>query len=650
MDGYLIGVLIGFPSMLAGFLLMNRNGTLQKAAVILLSVVPGGSVCCAVALRTVTLPMTTGSNDFGFAFILAANLIVLAGTAYWSGVWKNRLNAGLLVIQAAMFFWIGFYGRGTSLSGVFLLDHLSLVMLLLVNGTGACALIFSLKYMEGHERRRNIDKKRSSLFFAAAGFMLAAMNGLLLTNHLLGLLFCWQVLVLTGFILISHDRTKIALKNGRGFVGLHLFGGIGLLAGAIGLQSLSQTLTISELLMFGDATLILLPVACLVLACLVLAAQFPFQTGLLHTVAAPAPAGVLLQSVTLVNAAIYLIIRISPLFMNTWLARVIAVIGLFSFAAAALLAFMQHDVKRNFAFSTISCAGLAIALTSLTNLQAIYAAVLLAVLHGVTKSLLLFSTSGNANSRLSMRLTLLAGLTMVMPPFGIPLLQWTALEAVASNPVALPLLIGGIVFSVLYWTGFIAKRLTPTEKIDTARLEPMYVVPQIGMTVAVVLLGLFSVPFTNWLITPILRENFSRFADIAQADASSFLIRGWVGINPLLVFSVLAAIVLSGWLILHWICLRHPAKLVEKNDGKIVETDAVDRSECEVLATEATVATAETASEEEPVEVFKTDDVFVVHFPTRSVLALLPEAPKTQIYLTVIACALIILMFEVVIR
>ena len=124
---------------------------------------------------------------------------------------------------------------------------------------------------------------------ASAAFMTPAMSGLLLADHLLWLLFFWQSLIVAGFILISHDRTAMALKNSRSFVGWQLFGGAVFLAGAIGVHSLARTLTISELLVFNDANLILLPVAFLVMACLVMTAQFPFQAGLLHCAAAPTP-------------------------------------------------------------------------------------------------------------------------------------------------------------------------------------------------------------------------------------------------------------------------------------------------------------------------------------------------------------------------
>ena len=669
MNGYLIGFLIGLPGVLAGFLLLNRNRSLQKAAVILMAIVLLGSGGLAFSVRTTSVSMPAGLADLGLSLSVVANLAVLGVLAYLSGAWKNRWIGGLQTIQAGMLIWLAVSGRGVSQSGLFVLDHLAVLVLLLVNATGALALLFALKYMERHEQRRGIDNKRSALFIAAAAFMTPAMSGLLLADHLLWLLFFWQILIVAGFILISHDRTTLALKNGRTFIGWQLFGGAVFLAGAIGLQSLARSLTISELLVFSDASLILLPVAVLVTACLVMAAQFPFQAGLLNCAAAPTPAAVMLQAVTLVNAGIYLMIRMSPLLMNTWLAKVVAVIGMFSFAAAALLALMQHDSKRIFIFSTISCAGLAIALASLANLQAIYAAVLLTLLHGATKTLLLLATSGNASSFLSVRLALLAAVSMLMPPFGIPLMQWTALEAVTQNPVALLLLVAGIVISMLYWARFIVKRLETIGQAGTMRLEPLYAVPQIAAAAVVVLLGLFSVPFTNWLIAPVLRENFRRFSDIAQADAASFLIRDWVGVNPLLLVAALAGVVIPGWLVLRWLCLRQAAApavapTVESTgeveevtaiieEAQETETDAEktslqDEANSDVPGNE--VSSNKMTDTEELAPLADEHPAVGFHFPTRTVLSIFPDAPKTHLYVTVIAGALIILMFEVVIR
>jgi len=668
---YLMGLLIGLPSLLAVFLLLSRSGSMRKAAVFFMvgSFVVGAGWAAVLGHGECLAP--AGVAALGLPLVLGANLAVVAGVSYLSGAWKSRLNAGLLVTQAILYGWLGFHGGAASQQTGFLLDRLALLMLVLINGTGALTLVFSLKYLDIHDGRRNVIKKRGPQFLAAAGFMLAAMNGLVLANHLLWLLFCWQIIVLTGFILISHDRSKMALNNGRSFVSQQFLGGIGFLAGAIWLQSTAQTLTISELLLFGDATLIMAPIACLVLAGLVAAAQFPFQAGLLRATTAPLPVSVLLQTATLVNAGLYLIIRLAPLFMNTWLAKIVVVIGAFSFAAAALLALMQHDAKRIFAFSTVSCAGLVIALAGLANLQAIYAAILLTMLHGATKALLFFSIGGNANSRISLRLVLLAAVAMVLPSFGIPLTQWTALEAAVQNPAALLLLIAGIVFSLLYWSRFISKRLAAAvQDGGSSRPEPLYAIPQLVLAVVVALSGLFSVQFINLFITPVLKENYRRFGDIAQGDPTGFLIRDLAGINPLLVFIAIAVIVGPGWLLLRWLCNRQSAKPVAKQTVEVVEAaeavevvevvEAVEAVEVvEVVeVVELDLVECEAVATEEIAETIEPDDRSpvvgvpggVMHYPIQSLLALFPDAPKTHLYATVIAGALIILMFEVVIR
>jgi ech hydrogenase subunit A len=394
-----------------------------------------------------------------------------------------------------------------------------------------------------------------------------------------------------------------------------------------------------------------------ILTGLVSAAQFPFQAGLLRASTAPLPVSVLLQSVTLVNAGLYLILRLSPLFMNTWLARILVIIGAFSFAAAALLALMQNDVKRIFTFSTISMAGLTIVLACLANLQAIYAALLLVLLHGITKALLFFCAGGNSASRLSAGLTLLAALAMVMPPFGIPLVQWTAFMAAVYNPAALILIIAGSVFFLLVWARFIAKRLDMvSHTAGTMKLDPLYMWPQLGLAAGVVTSGLFSVPLTNFLITPVLKENYRRFSDIAQGDAISFLLRDFAGINPLLVFALIAAVVGTGWLLLRWLADRpaiknvtEPGDIAALPEAVEVKPDAAIDALPVAESGESEAAVSEVAVK--PAEIKETADAQpVLHFPTRSILSIFPDASQTQLYATVIGGALIILMFEVVIR
>ena len=63
LNGYLIGLLIGLPVVLAGFLLLNRNRALQKAGVILMAAVLLGSAGLALSMRTAIVSMPAGLAD-----------------------------------------------------------------------------------------------------------------------------------------------------------------------------------------------------------------------------------------------------------------------------------------------------------------------------------------------------------------------------------------------------------------------------------------------------------------------------------------------------------------------------------------------------------------------------------------------------------
>ncbi len=98
---------------------------------------------------------------------------------------------------------------------------------------------------------------------------------------------------------------------------------------------------------------------------------------------------------------------------------------------------------------------------------------------------------------------------------------------------------------------------------------------------------------------------------------------------------------------------------IEVKDGEVIdalpvgETGESEAAVTEVFANPAEInKTADALSvpsslpEPQPEKV----SIPVLHFPTRSILSLFPDAPRTQLYATVIGGALIILMFEVVIR
>lgn len=609
----LLGVLVVLPVVLALFLYFNKNNRWQKCAVFFVAGVLIIGAVWAVAQSRVAFQLPTGVDEWFGKFVVIANLAVFAGIAYVSQLWKNIWFAGIGLVQVFLLGWIGYQPGWTGGSGAFLLDHLAILMLLLINGVGAVTLVFSWKFMETHEQRFDLKKSRRPLFFAITSLLLGVMNGLVLADHFLSWFLFWQIIVLGGFILIVHDRTETAVRNGQSFVNHHMVGGTSFLAGVVWLRTLTPSLSLSETLLFADSAALLAPLALFVLAGLAFSAQFPFQDGLIGSTVAPMPVAVLLQAATLANAGVYLIFRVSPLFMNTLLAKVVAVIGAFSFAAGALMAMLQHDTKRMLTFTTISVLGLILALASFASLQAIYLAALLFVLHGMAKALLFLSTGSYSQSRLPYGLTLLGALAMTMPPFGVTAAQWTAIEGSLQNPPALLLLVAGAVFSMLAWTRFIGKRWSAFRGVYAPiGKELASAAPQVALAGMVVLTALFLVPFANYFVAPILKENYGRFADIAQANKEGLSISSFSGIDPLYLFGALLGIAGLSRLLTRVLVRAAAAPGVEV--------------ELPMIKIKSTVS----------------HDIWL--------LSLLPDSQKVYHYATAIAGALIILMFEVVIR
>ena len=685
------------PILMSLVFLLNRNSLLHRAAAFFMSAVLLSSTGWAIRQGTgVYQPagLLAGVLDKFFVVGIAG---ILLGAAYWSWRSKDRLLGSLTLAQGIIFGGVLWKVSAIKLHGSFVLDHLSALMLLLINGVGSMILLYAMRHMEMHERRRSLKHSRKPHFFAVFSTLLAAMNGFVLTNHLLGTLVFAQGVVVCSVLLIAHDRTQLAYKNARQFARMLSVGALAFLCGIYLILSAAGTLLISDLLLLKDANLLLPSFSCVVVAGLVFAGQFPFQSALIRATTAPVPVSAMLQSSAIVTAGVYLILRLSPVLMNTFAAKMLAVIGAFTFAAAALLAAMQHDTKRLLTLTTISNGGLVIVLASYPELQAIYAAPLLLVLHGIFKALIFLCIGSRSPSPIPGLLVALGGVSMFMPPFAVPLAQWTALESSVRNPAALGLIIAGSVFSMMVWCRFIGKRLPASFSHDVgARWNPTAYWPQLSLAFFAIALSVFIVPFANSCVTPILKENYGRFGDIAQGAAATFLIRNFSGVNPALLFGSILVLASLGWggkrMLMTHAVVDQPAvsEVVDipgsvnvesgedqkkigdaeaqedssaQEDGEVQEAaetqeERENNNTPEILTApselrEPNLEELESKSLPELTEMGAGDEEPTnrpAAVPRCSVFAGFPDERKTYLYATIVAGALIILMLEVVFR
>ena len=234
------------------------------------------------------------------------------------------------------------------------LDQLSLLMILVVTGVGAFIHLYSIGYMahdDGYWK-----------FFPYFNLFIFAMLNLVMADNLLLLFLGWEGVGLCSYLLIGFWYKE--MKNASAAKKAFLYNRIGDFAFLLGMFLIYQgigTLDISTVL----ANLEALPshyIFWIGLLFLVGAtgksAQIPLFVWLPDAMAGPTSVSALIHAATMVTSGIYLISRMSPLYvMSPEVMLIVAVIGAVTAIVAATIAMTQNDIKRVLAYSTVSQLG-----------------------------------------------------------------------------------------------------------------------------------------------------------------------------------------------------------------------------------------------------------------------------------------------------
>lgn len=407
-------------------------------------------------------------------------------------------------------------GEATS----FNVDMLSIVMALIVNIIGTLIVVFSNKYIEEYEHHKHLKNKQKFYYFVICVF-LAAMNGIVLSDSLNWVLFFWEITTLASFLLISYNRDEEAYNSGFRALFLNLIGGISFALGNIILAKSYEITTLSGILKHGQGLgAYLLPIFLLCVAGFVKSAQLPFQSWLLGAMVAPTPVSALLHSSTMVKAGVFLIVKLSPAFAGTWLGTSIAIFSGFTFMICSLIAISQRNAKRVLAYSTIANLGLIVCCAGLGTDVAISGAILLIIFHAISKALM-FLCAGQIEHTIDSRdiedmqglvkiapfltgITVIGILTMLLPPFGVLITKWLAIEVAANNPVVAILLALGSAFTTVFWVkwlgAILAYPIDGTEKQDGKDFTTYF--PLVSLSVLAVAATLFITQIFNKVVSP----------------------------------------------------------------------------------------------------------------------------------------------------
>ncbi len=236
-------------------------------------------------------------------------------------------------------------------------DGLALTMISIITGVGALIHAYASGYMREDPNYRQ--------FFAYMNLFVAMMLVLVLADNLLLLYLGWEGVGLCSYLLIGFWNQDPA--NGLAARKAFITTRVGDTAMAIGLFLLYRelhTLDIAGVLTAAPLVWADDPVMPALVAVLILggaigkSAQVPLHAWLPDAMAGPTPVSALIHAATMVTAGVYLIARLSGLYLMTpEVLELVGWIGAVSLLLAGGAALVQTDIKRVLAYSTMSQIG-----------------------------------------------------------------------------------------------------------------------------------------------------------------------------------------------------------------------------------------------------------------------------------------------------
>ncbi|MBN1219202.1 MAG: NADH-quinone oxidoreductase subunit L [Anaerolineae bacterium] len=272
-----------------------------------------------------------------------------------------------------------------------LVDHLSLLMVLVVTGVGFLIHVYATDYMIHRDEHGHPHPDRDyARFFTFLNLFIASMLVLVLGDNYLLMYVGWELVGLCSYLLIGFwfDRPaqeqdpidlgpdqppvklfpllspaasgmKAFVVNRIGDVGFAL--GVFLIWSTFGtLQFLGANGVFEQAPHIAQTMPNIIPWIALLLfiGAMGKSAQIPLYVWLPDAMAGPTPVSALIHAATMVTAGVYMIVRSNVLYtLSPGVSMFVATTGAVTALFAATIALVQVDLKRILAYSTVSQLG-----------------------------------------------------------------------------------------------------------------------------------------------------------------------------------------------------------------------------------------------------------------------------------------------------
>ncbi|MEI7522802.1 MAG: NADH-quinone oxidoreductase subunit L [Mariniphaga sp.] len=430
-------------------------------------------------------------------------------------------SSGQDSVTVTLFNWIS--AGDMKIPFAFLIDHLSITMMLIVTGVGALIHIYSIGYMH--------DDERVNSFFAQMNLFTFSMLLLVMGANYLILFIGWEGVGFCSYLLIGFwfKNPEFNYAARKAFV-MNRIGDLGFILGIILLFFTFKSVSFTEVFtqagaLQSGAPMITLITILLLVGAVGKSAQIPLYTWLPDAMAGPTPVSALIHAATMVTAGIYMIARSSILYNLAPITLNIMIgLGLATAIFAAVIGLKQNDIKKVLAYSTVSQLGyMFLAL----GLGAYSTAVFHLTTHAFFKALLFLGAGSIIHAmggeqdirkmgglRKKMPVTYLTFLAATLAISGIPPFSGffskdlILTKAFENNPVLYVLALGGALitcfymFRLLYLVFFGNQRLSSAHPHESPRV----------MTIPLIILSVLSV-FGGFLNIPELFGGNSGFGE-----------------------------------------------------------------------------------------------------------------------------------------
>ncbi|HMA10354.1 MAG TPA: NADH-quinone oxidoreductase subunit L, partial [Steroidobacteraceae bacterium] len=278
-------------------------------------------------------------------------------------VFKQLVFDHAPVFNDAVYTWL--VSDGIRMSIGFLVDPLTVMMMVVVTFVSLCVHVYTIGYMA--------DDPGYQRFFSYISLFTFAMLMLVMSNNFLQLFFGWEAVGVVSYLLIGfwYTRPTAIFANMKAFL-VNRVGDFGFLLGIAAIVYFTGSLQYSDafaavdriagehITIFNGHAWSALTVICICLfiGAMGKSAQMPLHVWLPDSMEGPTPISALIHAATMVTAGIFMVARMSPLFEGSDAAlSFVLVIGATTALFMGFLGIIQNDIKRVVAYSTLSQLG-----------------------------------------------------------------------------------------------------------------------------------------------------------------------------------------------------------------------------------------------------------------------------------------------------